>query len=143
MFGSSSTTSNRASGTGRVPGVLFWGPDTAPPIGRADAVVMTPTLAAPPSALLNATCEQAGYGPCPACPVGARPGGSAGCAHGAAAAPVTDGVVLGPAQPPAAAQVGPHGPHRRRLRAHPGEEVAGRRTVQRCDRVGQQRALAG
>src|SRR5690242_20602029 len=107
MFGSSSTTSSRASGAGRGPGPLIWGPVTAPPVGRADAVVMTPSVGLTPAAVLDATCEQ------PGCGVSAAPwsrspdlGGRAGGGHGAAAPPVPDGVVLRPAQTPAAAEVG-------------------------------------
>ena len=52
---------------------------------------------------------------------------SAGGRHGPAASPVADRVVLGPAQPPAAAQVGADRPDGGRLGAHPGEDVVARR----------------
>src|SRR5687768_10526563 len=88
MLGSSSTTSSRASGVGRVVAV----PATCPPVGRAGAVVMGPSLAAAAGVGLDATCE-----------LPERL--SAGGRHRPAAPPVADGVVLCPAEPPAPAQV--------------------------------------
>src|SRR5215213_9736341 len=52
MLGSSSTTSNRASGALRL-GL----PDTVPPVARSDAVVMCTSVAAPTAVGLDATCE--------------------------------------------------------------------------------------
>src|SRR3954451_8862523 len=110
MFGSSATTSSRASGG--VPGGV-WIPDTKPPVGRADAVVMAPSVGTTAALGLDATWELAGR-------ASAR-----GC-HGPTASPVPDRVVLRPAQPPAPAQVGPDRAHHRGLRGHPGEDVVGR-----------------
>src|SRR3954468_19876866 len=127
MFGSSSTTSRRASGAGRP---LGWLPVTAPPAGRADAVVMAGSLLPTASPALDGTCELPGK------PL------AAGGRHGPALPPVADRVVLRPAQPPPAAQVGTHGPDGGGLGGHPGEEVVAVRAVERGDRVGEQRALA-
>src|SRR3954447_6799924 len=127
MLGSSSTTRRRASGAGRPFG---WLPVTAPPVGRADAVVMTTSVTPPASAVLNATCEEPERL-------------SAGGRHGASPAPVPDRVVLRPAQPPAAAQVGPHRPDGGGLRADPGEQVLAGGPLEGGDGVGEQRAPAG
>ena len=92
MLGSSSTTSRRASGVLRLRSAGH-----VPPVARAGAVVWDPSVAAPAAAGLDATCE-----------TGRRPVGRSGSrGHGPAPPPVADRVVLGPAQPPAAAQVGP------------------------------------
>src|SRR3954452_653943 len=119
MFGSSSTTRRRASGAGRPFG---WLPVTAPPAGRADAVVMAESLLAAASAALDGTCEPAGKPPSPR---------TSGGRHGAPAPPVADRVVLRAAEPPAAAQVGAHRPHGGRLGGHPGEEVLAVRRSER------------
>src|SRR4051812_8764231 len=130
MFGSSSTTSRRASGAGRAFG---WLPVTAPPAGRADAVVMPGSLLATASAALDGTCELPGKALGTASRRGHRP----------PAPPITHRVVLRPAQPPPAAQVGAHGADGGRLGRHPGEEVLVVRAVERGHRVREQRALPG
>src|SRR4051812_28636786 len=127
MFGSSSTTSRRASGAGRPFG---WLPVTAPPAGRADAVVMTGSFLAAASAALDGTCEEPGK------PLARR-------RHGPTPSPVADRVVLRAAQSPPAAQVGAHGPDGGRLGGHPGEQVVAVGAVERGHRVGEQRALPG
>src|SRR4051794_29037549 len=115
MFGSSSTTSSRASGAGRP---LGWLPVTAPPAGRADAVVMAGSILARASAALDATCELAERGLTGHVIAASAPGSAprspalaamlpalsaSGRGHGPAPAPVTHGVVLRPAQSPPAA----------------------------------------
>src|SRR4051794_10607085 len=133
MFGSSSTTSRRASGAGRPFG---WLPVTAPPAGRADAVVMTGSFLAAASAVLDGTCEEpgkplAGHAVAACAPRSAPrsflaamlPGLSAAGRHRPATPPVADRVVLRAAQSPPAAQVGAHGPDGGRLGGHPGEQV--------------------
>src|SRR5690349_11459530 len=125
MFGSSSTTSRRASGAGRPFG---WLPVTAPPAGRADAVVMTGRFLATASAALDGTCEDPG-----------KPSAAGG--HRLAPPPITDRVVLRAAQPPPAAQVRAHGPDGGGLGGHPGEQVLAVGAVERAHRVGEQGAL--
>ena len=127
MFGSSSTTSSRASGV-RGSAEL---PATVPPVARAGAVVMRRAWRVPAAVALDATCELAWSAP-----------GSAGGRHGPAAPPVADRVVLRPAQPPPAAQVGADRPDGGGLGADPGEDVVPLGPVQRRDGVDQQRALA-
>src|SRR5947209_20261346 len=118
MLGSSSTTSRRASGAGRPgdappdTGAADGGPATAPPLGRADAVVMP--RASGPRLRHTWTVPVRTLGERPA------PHRSAGGGHGAAVAPVADRVVLGAGEAPPAAQVGADRPHRPRLGRHPG-----------------------
>src|SRR3954469_15768128 len=135
MLGSSSTTSSRASGAAAGDMGL---PDTDPPVARADAVVMGSTVGATTALPLDATWELAGS------PRSARKGSRG--SHGLAAAPVADRVVLGPAEAPAAAQVGADRPDDGGLRGHPGEQVGPalrvhRVRVERRDGVDEQRAL--
>ena len=115
MLGSSSTTSSRASGAARsaeLPDtILRWSvrvPSSCPQRRRR-----------PLRSVLDATCEVAGSAP------------SAGRGHRPTAAPVADRVVLGAAQPPAAAQVGPDGADGGGLGGHPGEDVVGPGRVER------------
>src|SRR3954471_18564988 len=128
MFGSSSTTSSRASGLVSWEVPWDWLPDTEPPVARADAVVMRTTVGAGAALPLDATWELPGSR-------------STRGRHRAAAAPVADGVVLRAAQSPPRPQVGTYGAHRGGLRRDPGEEV--RRGVgrQRPDGVGEKAAL--
>src|SRR5690349_763776 len=127
MFGSSSTTSSRASGVARPAGEL---PATDPPVARAEAIVMPASVASQAGAALDATCEL-------------PEGGSRRGRHGAAAAPVPDRVVLRPPQTPAPAQIRPDRTDGAGLGGNPGEDVVPVRPVERGDGVGEQRALPG
>ena len=78
----------------------------------------------------DATCETA-------------QGRSGSRGHGPAPPPVADRAVLGPAQLPAGAQIGPDDAHGGGLGSHPREEVITLRAVEPRDGVGQQGALPG
>src|SRR6476619_2435561 len=106
MLGSSSTTSNRASGA-RVsgPGIAVGElPATVPPVTRAEAIVMARSVVVQAGVALDATCELPGTG------AGAVRTSAGGRRHGAAVPPVPDRVVLRPAETPPRAQIGPDGP---------------------------------
>src|SRR4051794_19575043 len=67
---------------------------------------------------------------------------SAGGGHGPAASPVADGVVLRPAEPPVAAQVGADRADGGGLGGDPGEHVVSVGAVQAGHGIDEQRALA-
>src|SRR3954454_14150704 len=125
MFGSSSTTSKRASGAW----VLLVLPGTTPPDGPCASVVVMP----PGSALVLRTDWTV--------PVRTLGVAGSGCgSHRPAAPPVADRMVLTAPQTPPAAQVGADGPDGGGLRGDPGEEVLTGRAGEGGHGVGQQRA---
>src|SRR4051794_23405029 len=114
MFGSSSTTSSRASGVARSAGEL---PATDPPVARAETIVMAAGVGRLPGAALDATCELPG-------------GDSSGGRHRPAAPPVADRMVLRPPQTPASPQVRPDRADGAGLGGDPGEDVVALRPVE-------------
>src|SRR3954453_21963625 len=145
MFGSSSTTRSRASGSFFAAELVA---GTIPPDGPGAAVVVMPPGCAarlryswtvPVRSLGNPSRRSA---PRSLALAAMFPRLSAGGSHRPAASPVADGVVLVAAEPPAPAQVGPDRTDGRRLGADPGEHVVSGRSVQLGHGVGEQGAGA-